>query len=77
MDNKERLSKRIWWAKANLERGKNLAEQRDDNSLCFFDLDREDQDLVAKYDSEKLRSLQYTAVRMLRLSLEVTATMLK
>jgi hypothetical protein len=53
MDNKERLSKRIWWAKANLERGKNLAEQRDDNSLFFFDLSREDQELVEKYDSGK------------------------
>jgi len=46
-------------------------------SLCFFDLDREDQDLVAKYDSEKLRSLQHTAVRMLRLSREITVSILK
>ena len=41
---------------------KSLAEQRDHMSLCFFDLDREDQDLVAKYDSGKaeriLRDLQ-------------------
>ena len=57
MDNKERLSKRIWWAKANLERGKNLAEQRDDNSLFFFDLSREDQELVEKYDSGKAERL--------------------
>ena len=62
MDSKERLSRPKWWAKANLERGKTLAEQRDDMSLCFYDLESEDQDLLLKYDSGKLerivRSLQ-------------------
>ena len=53
MDSKERLSKQIWWAKANLERGKILAEQRDDKSLSFFELSRGDQDLVETYDSGK------------------------
>ena len=62
MDSKERLSRQKWWAKANLERGKTLAEQRDDMSLCFYDLDLEDQNLITKYDSGKaeriLRDLQ-------------------
>jgi hypothetical protein len=48
MDSQERISKQIWWTKANLERGNTLAEQRDAGSLCFFDLGCEDQELVEK-----------------------------
>ena len=57
MDSQERISKQIWWAKANLERGNTLAEQRDAGSLCFFDLSCEDQDRVENYDSGKAEKI--------------------
>ena len=53
MDNQERLSKKIWWAKANLERGKTLAEQRDDGSISWDELTYVEQDLLEQYDTGK------------------------
>ena len=53
LDSKERTSQQIWWARANLERGKTLAKQRDAGSLSFFDLGCKDQELVEKYDGGK------------------------
>ena len=62
MDDQERTSRQIWWARANLERGKSLAKRRDAGSLSYFDLSWKDQELVEKYDSGKaersLRSLE-------------------
>ena len=50
MDNQERTSRRLWWARYDLERGNTLAEQRDAGSLEYFDLSCEDQDRVENYD---------------------------
>ena len=62
MDDQERTSRQIWWARADLERGKTLAEQRDAGSLSYFDLSWKAQELVEKYDSgnaeRTLRSLE-------------------
>ena len=62
MDDQERTSRQIWWARANLERGKSLAKRRDAGSLNYFDLSWKDRELVEKYDSGKaersLRSLE-------------------
>ena len=38
MDDQERASQKIWWAKVNLERGRILAEQRDDGNFAYYDL---------------------------------------
>ena len=53
MDKQDRLSKQIWWGKANLERGRTLAEHRDVGTVLWDDLDDIEQDLVMKYDSGK------------------------
>ena len=57
MDSQERLSKKIWWAKANLERGRSLAEHRDVGTVLWDDLDDIEQDLVRHYDSGKTKRI--------------------
>ena len=51
MNDQERASKNIWWARWNLQRGKTLAMQRDGKRVNYFDLDPNDQKLVEDYDS--------------------------
>ena len=62
MDDQERTNRKIWWARANLERGRILAEQHDDGNLDYYDLSYEDQELVEEYDTGRaettLRSLE-------------------
>ena len=62
MDDQERTNRKIWWARANLERGRILAEQHDDGDLDYYALSYEDQELVGEYDTGRaettLRSLE-------------------
>lgn len=62
MDEQERTSRRMWWARTDFARGKFLAEQRDEDNLDGYNLRPEDQELVHKYDTGKpdktLRSLE-------------------
>ena len=62
MVDQERTSRQIWWAKANVERGRTLAEQRDEGIVDYNDLSSKDQELVHEYDTGKaqktLRSLE-------------------
>jgi hypothetical protein len=53
MEDQERTSRLIWWARANLQRGRTLARQRDVGSLSYFDLSLNDQKLVVEYDTRK------------------------
>ena len=57
MDKQDRLSKQIWWAKANLERGRSLAEHRDVGTIPWDDFDEVEQGLVVQYDSKKLERI--------------------
>ena len=56
-----RLSKDIWWAQYNHQRGLKLAHDVRDKTVNFFDLARSDQQLVEDFDTlrseKKLRSL--------------------
>ena len=62
MDDQERTSRQIWWARANIEQGRTLAEQRDEGIVDYYDLSCEDQELLEAYDTgkaqKKLRSLE-------------------
>ena len=62
MDEQERTSRRMWWARTDFARGEFLAEQRDEDYLDFHNISPEDQEPVHKHDTGKaektLRSLE-------------------
>ena len=60
MDDQERTCRKIWWAKANLERGRILAEQSDEDSLDYYELSPEDQELVEEYDTGRAEATSHS-----------------